>query len=727
MDDFGTPQPVSFHRAFTDLISEADPSSSRRFVVALDFGTTFSSVSVVCVNDRWGEPAEVHPSQIWSVDSFPDAPSTYNENRVDVPTQCLYPGGAPHRDPIAHLMMGYDDAEPTRDYEASSGGSVNEITDNLGGYTMSDDDGLDLMDMDAQLGDYYWGYEVQKVMRELDDGDERRAQGIHRFKLLLDTSELTSNLRKELVPTLDMLQEKNIISDKRETDIIADYLKRLFDHTKVQMRERHLYTDGELVEFALCIPAIWTRKACRTMQMAMTAALHRTGFITERFHDVDNLFIVHEPEAAAAYVFAQTKDITAGESFVLLDAGGGTVDAVTYKVTSGMPLRLAREAVAPGGDLCGSSYLNEAFESLVKNRLQGEDYLQNIQMKIDTIMEEFENKIKRNFDPSRRQYWESLRVDGLRENKEKRFKNHRMYINRNDMEQVFKDCLERTARLMLGQIEQAQSRGVTVTKVLLIGGFAASPALVHHLQAELSQLSWNSNRTIQLLLPPSISGTAVASGAILRALRKEDGPARAIFSSYGVMRAEPYDKENKAHVEQVKYRRYDSHDRNPYIKKTIAWFVNRGDILEPRSEFILPVSHTFAPNRKQLLCEEILYVSDRNHRSSYRKDHEENKGVEEAGRIVVDMTYLKDKGHIVPIMPYGMKRHYLVEFDLVVIVDGRNLQFEARYPCSLRVILFKSLLEQHTIDLVCIVQPLFGKFAIWNEEPKFCALFDIGN
>ncbi|KAF5857425.1 hypothetical protein ETB97_005772 [Aspergillus alliaceus] len=682
MGDLGTPQPVSFRRALTDLTSEADPSSSRRFVVALDFGTTFSSVSVICVNGQREESVELHLSQVWSVSGFPDAPSSFSANRVDVPTQCLYPRGTPHRDPITHLMMTYDGTESTNNYEGSRGRDVEGITDNLGGYTMSDDNELDFMDIDTQLGDYYWGYEVHKIVRELDDEDERRAQGIHRFKLLLDTSELTSNVRKELIPTLDMLLEKNIISDKRETDIIADYLKRLFDHTKVKMREKHLYTEGETVEFVLCIPAIWTRKACRKMQMAMTAALHRTGFITEQFHDVDNLFIVHEPEAAAAYVLAQTKDITitAGESFVLLDAGGGTVDAVTYKVTSDIPLRLAREAVAPGGDLCGSSYLNEAFENLVKSRLQGEDYLQNVQMKIDTMMEEFENNIKRNFDPSRQHWWHYFRVDGLLENKKKRFTKHRMYIDRYDMEQVFKDCLERTSRLMLGQIEEAQSRGITATKVLLIGGFAASPALVQHLKADLDQYSRNVNRAIQLLLPPSVSCTAVASGAILRALRKEDGPARAIFSSYGVMRAEPYDRDNKAHVEQVKKRTYDAHDKNPYIKKTITWFANRGDVLEPRSEFVFPVSHTFPTSRKELVCQEILYVSDRNHRSSYRVDHEENEGVEEAGRIVVDMTYLKDEGHIVPIRPPGGNRHYLIEFDLVVIVDGRNLQFEARYP-----------------------------------------------
>lgn len=39
-----------------------------------------------------------------------------------------------------------------------------------------------------------------------------------------------------------------------------------------------------------------------------------------------------------------------GERFVLLDAGGGTVDAITYEVERVSPLRL-KEIVQPGGML----------------------------------------------------------------------------------------------------------------------------------------------------------------------------------------------------------------------------------------------------------------------------------------------------------------------------------------------------------------------------------------
>ncbi|KAL2831482.1 hypothetical protein BDW59DRAFT_169739 [Aspergillus cavernicola] len=515
----------------------------------------------------------------------------------------------------------------------------------------SEDNDTDPLDLQGELSEYYWGYEVRNAMR-LEGVDATDPRRLRRFKLLLDRSKVTQQLREQMEPVVSRLHEDGVISGLRETDIIADFLERLFRHTRDQMVRRQ-YRDGDPVEFALCIPAIWTRKACRIMQAAMTAALHRTGFITTKYHD-------------------------AGESFVLLDAGGGTVDAITYKVASMLPLRLEREAVPPRGSLCGSSYLNEAFEELVRSRLEGENYLSSIKRKIDRILDEFENNTKRTFDLSNHRWRGIVEIDGLRENKNKNFKADMMIIDRHDMGRVFKRCLDGVSRLMIDQLEEAEQKSIFVTKLILIGGFAASPTLIDHVHTELNKYSEEKNRAVQLILPPSFPGTAVASGAVLRALRKEDAPTRTTFCSYGLVRDEPYDGENDAHAEQRWVCAKDRHDGRSYIRDTIFWFLNRGDSLESGWEHTISVAYTFALNEKQFLCEEELCVSDRSHRSHYQQKHRENEG-----RIVVDMTELRDKGLIEPVKPgrrSGGKEHYLVEFDLVIAMDGLNLRVEARYP-----------------------------------------------
>jgi len=64
-------------------------------------------------------------------------------------------------------------------------------------------------------------------------------------------------------------------------------------------------------------------------------------------------------------------------------------------------------------------------------------------------------------------------------------------------------------------------------------------------------------------------------------------------------------------------------------------------------------------------------------------------GAELVGSIIADMTFLMTEGHIQPELPSEFSkysnsegRHWAVTFDLVMIVDGRNLRYEARWPPS---------------------------------------------
>jgi hypothetical protein len=59
--------------------------------------------------------------------------------------------------------------------------------------------------------------------------------------------------------------------------------------------------------------------------------------------------------------------------------------------------------------------------------------------------------------------------------------------------------------------------------------------------------------------------------------------------------------------------------------------------------------------------------------------------VQITGKILTDMTWLRDQKLIKPVQPedgYGGKKHYRVEYELVAIVEGHNLRYEARYPAG---------------------------------------------
>jgi hypothetical protein len=149
-----------------------------------------------------------------------------------------------------------------------------------------------------------------------------------------------------------------------------------------------------------------------------------------------------------------------------------------------------------------------------------------------------------------------------------------------------------------------------------------------------------------LLMSPSNRSTAVARGAVLRALRKEDGPARILESSYGFVRTELYGTQ-EAHSTQTPKR--DKIDGFDYIDDTIEWIINKvetpfflshrairtsfatnsvqkGDTLVSENVFKRKVEYTFALRKKRLLCTEALYVSDHRHESHYRIGHPKNDG-----------------------------------------------------------------------------------------------------
>ena len=81
----------------------------------------------------------------------------------------------------------------------------------------------------------------------------------------------------------------------------------------------------------------------------------------------DQLQIISEPEAAATYALdaLDPHDVKIDDTFVLCDAGGGTVDLISYTVTQLRPMLKIEEAASGTGGLCGSTYLNRIFEQFL--------------------------------------------------------------------------------------------------------------------------------------------------------------------------------------------------------------------------------------------------------------------------------------------------------------------------------------------------------------------------
>lgn len=123
------------------------------------------------------------------------------------------------------------------------------------------------------------------------------------------------SIRAEIAPVFKKLKRLGLIN--QDTDIIRDYLQQLFRHTKYELQRLNNYDDNDSIEFVLCVPDAWSSKARRRMQAAMNAAAQRSG-LGNSMNGIDDLFIVSETEAAAAFVLAErNNDIQVGHLLVL--------------------------------------------------------------------------------------------------------------------------------------------------------------------------------------------------------------------------------------------------------------------------------------------------------------------------------------------------------------------------------------------------------------------------
>ena len=83
--------------------------------------------------------------------------------------------------------------------------------------------------------------------------------------------------------------------------------------------------------------------------------------------------------------------IKVGDTFVLCDAGGGTVDMISYKVNSLKPTLSVEEANPGSGMLCGSTFLNRIFQKYIEDKLSAlpgwdDDILEDAVKRFDVVV-----------------------------------------------------------------------------------------------------------------------------------------------------------------------------------------------------------------------------------------------------------------------------------------------------------------------------------------------------
>ncbi|KAJ0162374.1 Chaperone protein HscA -like protein [Colletotrichum tanaceti] len=367
-----------------------------------------------------------------------------------------------------------------------------------------------LYDMDTGK----WGYEITPDMVPM-----------RWFKLLLLNDD---DIQKEDVRNSPQLRQarqllSRSVSRKKPVEIVGAYLGKIWDHTYATLKTMMDIEDLPL-RVAITIPAIWPAYA----QSLMREAAKIAGITKKRDIGATTLILVQEPEAAAlASLFQHSSfpEIQRNESFIVCDAGGGTVDVISYTVTSERPFKL-EECVPGDGKLAGAFQIDQAFEAHLRGKsklkitsLSASDYNQFIQ-------KEWELGAKRTFNNASEPRFFNLHPPSKAYGTMDRLRHREtLAINKEEMKGFFSRSLTGIRSLVNSQYKQIEkATGKPPKKILLVGGLGSSEYVYDVLN------DFFDNRVLR----PSDSWSAVARGAILRLLQENISSQTALSSKQRV-------------------------------------------------------------------------------------------------------------------------------------------------------------------------------------------------
>ncbi|GAW13738.1 hypothetical protein ANO14919_031270 [Xylariales sp. No.14919] len=317
----------------------------------------------------------------------------------------------------------------------------------------------------AQSGEIFWGFKIPAG-----------AEAIEWFKLLLSSNE---DLQGHLHGSSHLQDAKRLLRKLNKTTIqlVSEYLKILWDYSLEQIRNAkgESLIDNMPFHVVLSVPAIWTDYARGRMLEAATLA----GISADRGQHVGRttFSFISEPEAAAIATMPDLEgreDLQVGDSFVVVDAGGGTVDVISYKINTLEPLSVS-ECVEGEGALCGGTYLDKEFESFLKMSIGEFSWAKMNKSDIRKMMNnEWEHGIKAAFKGELDSYTVDLPSRAQREP---------LQFFSGDIQPVFDKIVSQIGVLVKKQISAIKTRTSGFPKfVILVGGFGRSPYILKHLR-----------------------------------------------------------------------------------------------------------------------------------------------------------------------------------------------------------------------------------------------------
>lgn len=303
----------------------------------------------------------------------------------------------------------------------------------------------------------------------------------------------------------DLLQKLAI----EPVEAATEYIKLLWEHAKQQIVRHVTEATFDFAEKVVLftVPAVWSDRAKHNTYMIAVGAGLADDDIT--------LEMVSEPEAAAIAVLkdrSRMRSIAKDDVFVVVDAGGGTVDLANYRVKNVSPLSL-EEVVAGDGDLCGAAFLEVNFRRLLRENLGEKVILDLAKEHEDRIICDWEDSIRATFTGADdRRYM--IVTPGIPNSASSKIKSGMMHLKAADIHPIFDPVVMRVEKLVEEQVLALASHGRRPKAIILVGGLGCNRYLAKQLKQRYTiEEEARGKRPIEIQQPDT-AWESVAHGAV---------------------------------------------------------------------------------------------------------------------------------------------------------------------------------------------------------------------
>ncbi|KAF9979747.1 hypothetical protein BGZ75_009259, partial [Mortierella antarctica] len=390
-----------------------------------------------------------------------------------------------------------------------------------------------------------WGWKSKLVM---DSPSASKCTQLSQYKPYLDN-------------TLALEPWGNVVSAQ---DAISDYLYAFHEYAADKiLQEFGSNYSRKRFRYCLTVPAMWSDNAKDVMRRAAI----RAKIITGADHP-ERLMLVSEPEAAALYCERACKqyELKHGDRFMICDAGGGTVDLITYDIVPSSQGRRLSEVTQGHGASCGSIFIDMNFRSMLIKKF-GDQSSRIPNDIILNLIETFAYQLKPHFDGIEDQYLalprsncfddiahpEAIGIDG-----------GYMCLKASELkETVFEPVVIKVLGLVRKQLTSARM----CSAIFMVGGFGASNYLLNRVKQEFSS-------KVRVISAPYKPEVAVVCGAVYVGLSPKTVSARVSRRCYGVSCEMPFEDG----LDPISLRRYKIH--GVYCTDRFSLFVTKGQKVE---------------------------------------------------------------------------------------------------------------------------------------------------